>query len=83
MNTRYIHPPYSPSFALSFCPPPRTGTHSWKRPVLPSCLSFFEKKKVCTDSPRGLYMGTSGLYILCFNQINHSITYSFSITVLP
>jgi hypothetical protein len=25
--------------------------------------------KVCIDSPRGFCLGTSGLYISCFNQI--------------
>jgi hypothetical protein len=46
-----IHPPYSPSFPLSFCPPPSIGTHVWKRPIFTSCPSFL---LVYIDSPMGV-----------------------------
>jgi hypothetical protein len=38
--------------------------------------------KVCIDSLREFHLGTSSLYILCFNHINLPIAYSFSITML-
>jgi hypothetical protein len=59
MNIKYIRHihPHSP-FLKSIYPQ--------KRPILPSCLHFF---KVYIDGPKGFHLGTSGLYILCFNQI--------------
>jgi hypothetical protein len=36
-----IDPAYSPSLTLSLCPSRLSGTNPQKRPVLPSCSSFF------------------------------------------
>jgi hypothetical protein len=41
----------------------------------PSFLHFF---KVCIDCPRQFHLGISVMFILCFNQTNFPITYSFS-----
>jgi hypothetical protein len=32
---------------------------------------------------KGVCLGTSGLYISCFNKINSPITYSFSVALFP
>jgi hypothetical protein len=36
-----IHLLCLPSFPFPYAHVPPTGTHPWKRPILPSCLSFF------------------------------------------
>jgi hypothetical protein len=38
---------------------------------------------VYTESPGGFHLGLSDMYISCFNQINHPVTYSFFITLFP
>jgi hypothetical protein len=59
--------PYSPSFTLSLCSPLPIGAHPGKDLFYPPALHFF---KVYIDSPREFHLGASGLYILCFYQIN-------------
>jgi hypothetical protein len=44
-----------------------------KKPILPSCPSFYFKCII--DSPRGFQLGTSDLCISCFNQINPTSSY--------
>jgi hypothetical protein len=80
-----INPPCTPSFPFSLCPPP---SH-WYPPLEKIYLSllpfiYFFKMKYNIDSPRGFHLGTSGLYISCFNQINllPPTSYSFSVTML-
>jgi hypothetical protein len=36
-----IQTPYSHSFIFPYAHPPPVGCHPWKRPILPSCPSFF------------------------------------------
>jgi hypothetical protein len=48
--------------------PPLTGTFPWKRPQFyPPVLRYF-LSVYC--SPRVFHLSTSGLYIICSNQIN-------------
>jgi hypothetical protein len=69
-----IHPPYSPSLTLSLSPPP---------PTIPTPRKdlFFT---VCINSSSGVALAFQTMSeISCFNHINPSITYSFSINMLP
>jgi hypothetical protein len=76
MNSKHIHHIHLHS-PFPYDLPNPTDTHSWKKPV----TSFF--KKVYIDSSRGFLLGISDMYISCFNQINSSIPYYFSVTMLP
>jgi hypothetical protein len=62
---------------LSLCP----HTSDWSPPpekIYFSLLPFIFLK-ACVDSTRGIRLGTSALYILCFNQVNPPLlTHSLS-----
>jgi hypothetical protein len=76
INKYTIHLPYSPLFTLSLCPPLPLVPIPSKDLFYPPVLHFFW---MYVDGPRGFCLGTSGLYILCVNQINppqYSTAYS-------
>jgi hypothetical protein len=81
MNTKYIHHIHPP-FALSLYLPSSHWNLLLEKTGFTLLFFIFLKIKVYTDSPRGLYIDTSDLYILYFNQINPPITYSFFLIVL-
>jgi hypothetical protein len=76
MNTNYLHHIHSflmPT-PLPLVPTPRNDL------FYSSVLHFL---KVYIDGSRGFHLSISDMHIYCYNQINASITHSFSITMLP
>jgi hypothetical protein len=69
VSTKYIHHihPSLVSTHLTLVPPPKKKTYFTLLPFF-----FFFLNQVYIDSPRGVHLGISGLYISCFNQINCS-----------
>jgi hypothetical protein len=81
MNTKYIHHIHPhPPFLYVFLLP----SH-WYPSMEKTCfiLLSFIFLEVCIDSSKKFLLCISYIYIYCFNQINHPITYSFSIILLP
>jgi hypothetical protein len=87
VNTKsihHIHSLYPFLMPLSFplllsLPPGKEFCLFWK-PVLPSVLHCCE---LYIDSSKGFCLGISDMYLLCFNQINTPITYSFLFLCSP
>jgi hypothetical protein len=78
MNTKYIHHihPHSPFLhAHPFPLVPTTGRDLFFLPALHFFITSILIYKVC--------IGTSRLYISCFDQINPFSPHSFSIAMLP
>jgi hypothetical protein len=79
-NTKYIHHVH-PQTPFPCAHPPLTGPHPQKRPVLPSCPSFF-LLSVYGQSKGVLLWYFRPVYIVLYSNY-FLITYSFSVTMLP
>jgi hypothetical protein len=77
-----MHPPFHSHSPFPCAHQPPTGTHSWKRPIFPSCLSLLIKCILIVQEDVILVLQAC-IYHGLIKLTPSPVPCSFSITMLP